>query len=174
MLPTRLATSVLVAAAVGIAACGQDDRADAEPVAATRTATATSTTTTASAPAAVKRKPRGAKLTFQTSPFGDIVWGPKHRAVYAFELDGPRKSACFGECAALWPPVYTKGRPRAGRGLDPDLIGSIKRGKRRQVTYAGRPLYYYVHEGPGEVRCHNVNLNGGLWWVIDADGKPRP
>jgi hypothetical protein len=24
------------------------------------------------------------------------------------------------------------------------------------------------------VRCHNVNLNGGLWWVVGPDGKRRP
>jgi hypothetical protein len=54
------------------------------------------------------------------------------------------------------------------------LLGTIKRGRRRQVTYAGRPLYFYAHEGPGAVLCHNVFLNGGLWWVIGADGKRRP
>jgi hypothetical protein len=42
------------------------------------------------------------------------------------------------------------------------------------VTYAGKPLYFYDHEGPGEVRCHNVDLNGGLWWVVGPDGKRRP
>ena len=36
------------------------------------------------------------------------------------------------------------------------------------MTYAGKPLYFYAHEGPGEVRCHNVDLNGGLWWVVGA------
>jgi hypothetical protein len=34
-------------------------------------------------------------------------------------------------------------------------------------------LYYYVDEGPGEVRCHNVDLHGGLWWVVGADGERR-
>ena len=43
-----------------------------------------------------------------------------------------------------------------------------------QVTYGGQPLYFYAHEGPGEVRCHNVDLNGGLWWVIGPDGRRRP
>ena len=34
-----------------------------------------------------------------------------------------------------------------------------------------KPLYYYAHEGPGEVECHNVNLNGGFWWAVGADGE---
>jgi predicted lipoprotein with Yx(FWY)xxD motif len=49
-----------------------------------------------------------------------------------------------------------------------------RRDGRRQVTYRGRPLYYYAHEGAGQVRCHNVDLNGGLWWVIGPDGRRRP
>ncbi len=49
-----------------------------------------------------------------------------------------------------------------------------RRDGKLQVTYAGKPLYLYAHEGPGEVSCHNVSLNGGLWWVIGPDGKRRP
>ena len=41
------------------------------------------------------------------------------------------------------------------------------------MTYAGQPLYYYAHEGPGQVLCHNVYLNGGLWWVVGPSGKRR-
>ena len=51
---------------------------------------------------------------------------------------------------------------------------SARRDGRKQVTYAGKPLYFYAHEEPGEVRCHNVDLNGGLWWVVGPDGKRRP
>ena len=65
-----------------------------------------------------------------------------------------------------------EGRPRAGKGVDRSLFGTIRRRDgRRQVTYDGKPLYYYVNEGPGEVKCHNVNLNGGLWWAVGADGE---
>lgn len=31
-----------------------------------------------------------------------------------------------------------------------------------------------LRQGPGEVRCHNVDLNGGLWWVVGPDVKRRP
>jgi hypothetical protein len=43
-----------------------------------------------------------------------------------------------------------------------------------QVTYAGKPLYCYAHDGRGEVGGNNVDLNGGLWWVVGPDGKRRP
>ena len=63
----------------------------------------------------------------------------------------------------------------AGNGVRKALLGTTRRRDgRRQVTYNGRPLYYYAHEGPGQVLCHNVNLNGGLWWVVGPNGKRRP
>jgi len=70
--------------------------------------------------------------------------------------------------------VFTKGEPEAAKGVGASLLGTVKRRDGRlQVTYAGKPLYFYAHESPGEVRCHNVDLNGGLWWVVGPDGRRR-
>ena len=104
-----------------------------------------------------------------------MLFGPGRQAIYIFERDRPGESRCYGECARAWPPVYTRGKPVAGRGVRASLLGTTRRRDgRRQVTYRGQPLYYYAHEGPGEVRCHNVNLNGGLWWVVGPNGRRRP
>lgn len=46
------------------------------------------------------------------------------------------------------------------------------RGGKRQVTYDGHPLYFYVDEAPGRVLCHNVLECGGLWLVVRPDGSP--
>lgn len=117
----------------------------------------------------------GTRIEVAKSDFGPMLWGPKRQAIYVFQKDGFKRSRCSGACADAWPPVYTKGSPVAGKGTRKSLLGTIRRRDgRRQVTYRGRPLYYYAHEGSGEVRCHNVDLNGGLWWVIGADGKRRP
>ena len=117
----------------------------------------------------------GTKIVVRGSEFGRIVWGPKRQAVYVFQRDGRNRSNCYGECARLWPPVYTKGKPQAGAGIRKELLGTTRRRNGRlQVTYRGRPLYYYAHEGPGEVECHNVDLNGGLWWVVGPNGIRRP
>jgi predicted lipoprotein with Yx(FWY)xxD motif len=102
-----------------------------------------------------------------------MLWGPKRQAIYVFQRDRFKQSRCHGACAEAWPPVYTTSKPVAGKGARKSLLGTIRRGSRRQVTYRGRPLYYYAHERAGEVRCHNVNLHGGLWWVIGANGKRR-
>jgi len=117
----------------------------------------------------------GTTITARGSQFGTMLWGPKRQAVYIFQRDPRGTSRCYGACAKAWPPVYTSARPVAGRNVRRSLLGTTRRrGGRTQVTYAGKPLYYYVHEGPGQVLCHNVDLNGGLWWVVGPDGKRRP
>jgi predicted lipoprotein with Yx(FWY)xxD motif len=124
---------------------------------------------------AVPASAAGTKITVSGSQFGSMLWGPKRQAIYVFQRDGFQRSRCYGECARAWPPVYTTGKPVAGRGARRALLGTIRRRDGRlQVTYRGRPLYYYAHEGAGQVLCHNVDLNGGLWWVVDANGKRRP
>ena len=117
----------------------------------------------------------GTRITLRGSEFGTMLFGPRRQAIYVFERDSRDESACYGECARAWPPVLTKARPAAGRGVRARPLGTTRRrGGKRQVTYAGRPLYYYAHKGPGEVLCHNVDLNGGLWWVVGPSGRPRP
>jgi predicted lipoprotein with Yx(FWY)xxD motif len=128
--------------------------------------------TGAAAPAA---SAAGTKITVRGSQFGSMLWGPGRQAIYIFQRDRRNLSRCYGRCAELWPPVYTTGKPVAGPGVRKSLLGTTRRRDgRRQVTYAGKPLYYYAHESAGQVRCHNVNLNGGLWWVIGPNGKRRP
>jgi predicted lipoprotein with Yx(FWY)xxD motif len=122
------------------------------------------------APAAVK----GTGIVVRSSQFGSMLFNSKRQAIYVFSADARRKSKCYGECARLWPPVYTAGKPRAEAGVKASLLGTIRRRDGRlQVTYAGRPLYYYLHEGPGQVLCHNVDLNGGIWKVVSPSGVPR-
>ena len=118
---------------------------------------------------------RGTTVALRDSQFGPMLFDSKKQAIYVFERDGRNRTVCYGECAEAWPPVFTDGPPRAAKGVKESLLGTIKRRDgRRQVTYAGKPLYFYAHEDPGLVLCHNVNLNGGLWWAVGADGKPRP
>ena len=124
---------------------------------------------------AAMAKGKGTTITVGDSEFGDMLFGSNKQAIYIFENDPKGKTVCYDECADAWPPVFTDGEPKAANGADASLLGTVKRrdGK-QQVTYAGKPLYYYAHEKPGEVRCHNVDLNGGLWWVVGPDGKRRP
>ena len=172
---TRAPALLLVTAVLGLAACGNDDD-DPAPAAAPPQSepAARDAAPKAEAPKRKAKKATGTQIVLGDSEYGSMLFDRRRQAIYIFQNDPKGRSACYGECAVAWPPVYTDGQPRAGKGVRQGLLGTVKRrdGK-RQVTYAGKPLYFYVNEGPGEVRCHNVNLNGGLWWVVGPDGRRR-
>ena len=165
---TLMMRAALVALPLALlAACGDDDDASSRPSPAATTAVEESPQ---AAPAA-----RGTKLVLGDSQFGRILFDSKRQAIYMFDKETTKKPRCYGECAAAWPPVYAKGTPRVGAGLKKDLLGTVKRRDgRRQVTYGGHPLYYYAHEDPGVVLCHDVEEYGGLWLVLRRSGKPVP
>jgi predicted lipoprotein with Yx(FWY)xxD motif len=116
----------------------------------------------------------GRTIALGDSEFGSMLFDSSKQAIYVFENDPNGETVCYDECAEAWPPVLTNGTPKAGKGVDASLLGTVKRRDGKlQVTYAGKPLYFYAHEGPGEVKCHNVDLNGGFWWVVGPDGERR-
>ncbi len=174
---TKSATLLMIVGLLVVAGCGSDDKTPAAGVQQSNAATTETKATSAmeeDAEDTVKAKSDGTTITIGESQFGKMLWGPKRQAIYIFENDKD-KSVCYGECAEAWPPVFTDGEPVAGKGVKSSLLGTVKRRDGKlQVTYAGKPLYYYAHEGPGEVKCHNVSLNGGLWWVVGPDGNRRP
>ena len=129
--------------------------------------------TTATPPSERRPRRRGIRIKAVDSQFDMIVGDGRGQAVYLFDREKTKKSECYGDCARAWPPVLTRGRPVAGRGIRGRLLGTTRRrdGK-RQVTYDGRPLYYYVDDAPGRVLCHNVSEFGGLWLVVRPGGTP--
>ncbi|MEK6276695.1 MAG: hypothetical protein AABM29_01605 [Actinomycetota bacterium] len=117
-------------------------------------------------------QPKGKKIKTRSSRFGTVLTNGVRQTIYAFSKEEGPKSECFGNCAKVWPPVYTKAKPRARGETRGGLLGTIKRGERRQVTYNGHPLYYYANEGPGEILCQNVDEFGGVWLVVNPAGDP--
>lgn len=109
----------------------------------------------------------------KSSRFGSILFDGRGYVLYAFTRDRQRQSSCRGACAAAWPPYLARGILNVGRGLDRSLLGTTRRADgKRQVTYAGRPLYYYVgDQKPGQILCQNVDEFGGLWLVVRPSGK---
>ncbi len=115
----------------------------------------------------------GKKVKAESSTYGKVISDGRGEAFYLFGKDKGGKSRCYGACARAWPPVTTKGRPRAGNGVKARLLGTTKRSNgKRQVTYAGHPLYYYVNDSPGRILCQNVSEFGGVWLVVKPSGKP--
>jgi predicted lipoprotein with Yx(FWY)xxD motif len=171
--PGRGLAMAMTAGLLALSACSGEREmqpAGAPQSASTRPPGATSITTAAGA----GKNREGTKLIVEDSEFGTMLFDSRKRAIYLFERDGIGRSVCNGECAKAWPPVYTVGDPVAGVGVRPGLLGTLeRRDGSRQVTYAGKPLYFYAHEGPGQVLCHDVNLNGGYWWVVAPSGERR-
>ncbi len=116
---------------------------------------------------------KGTEVRVVSSRFGRILADRRGQAFYLFAKEKSKRSQCYGACAEAWPPVLTKGRPAAGKGARKGLLGTTKRRDGKlQVTYAGRPMYYYESDSPGEVKCQNVNEFGGLWLVVKPNGAP--
>ena len=115
----------------------------------------------------------GAKVSIAKSPLGGILVDSKGITLYDFVKDKGMTSTCYGACAALWPPLVTKGKPIAGPGVRASLLGTTKRKDGKlEVTYGGHPLYYLVTDRhPGQTTGQGVNQFGGPWWVLSAAGK---
>ena len=117
-------------------------------------------------------KKTGSTLKVVGSRYGKVVADAKGEALYLFTKERSSKSECYGACARAWPPMLTKGKPRAGSGVKASLLGTTKRKDGKlQVTYGGRPLYYYVDDAPGKILCQNVAEFGGKWLVVAPSGK---
>jgi predicted lipoprotein with Yx(FWY)xxD motif len=108
-----------------------------------------------------------------SSSYGKVLFDGRGFVLYAFTRD-KGKSACYGACAKAWPPYFApKGTLRVGAGLKRSLLGTVtrKNGK-RQVTYAGKPLYYYVGDTrAGQILCQDVVEFGGRWLIVRPSGK---
>ena len=111
-------------------------------------------------------------VTAHSSRFGPILFDGKGFALYAFTKDPKRRSVCSGACAAAWPPYIVRSAPRAAAGVRRALLGTTRRADGKlQVTYAGRPLYYYVADrSPCQILCQNISEFGGLWLVARPNG----
>lgn len=175
-----------VALVFALAACGGDDdtQEQAGVTTATQTTTAADESPASDDDAALAGRPEGeeglrvpakrARIVADESGFGRVLFDANGQVIYVFEIDGPDQSNCTSEeCVEAWPPVLTEEEPTAGARVDAGLLGTIRRDDGTlQVTFDERPLYFYEHEGPGEIKCHNVDLHGGLWWVVTPSGDP--
>jgi predicted lipoprotein with Yx(FWY)xxD motif len=115
----------------------------------------------------------GVAITTAGSDFGRMLFDRSGQAIYLFDKETTSRPECYSACATAWPPVLTHGHPRATGAVREGLLGITERADgSSQVTYAGHPLYYYAHEDPHQVLCHNVREFGGRWLVVTPDGTP--
>lgn len=165
----KAAILAICGAALLTAGCGGDGESTAATVSGSETAAAETTGTSTAATSAR----RGKKVKAVRSAYGTVIADGRGEAFYLFDKETSKRSRCYGACARAWPPVITKGKPRAGRGVKARLLGTTRRKNGKlQVTYKGHPLYYYVDDSPGQILCQNVEEFGGLWLVVKPSGNP--
>jgi len=115
----------------------------------------------------------GARVALGKTALGRVLVDARGRTLYLFEKDAHGRSACYGACAAYWPPLVSAAKPRPGSGVRASLLGLTKRkdGK-RQVTYAGHPLYTYVGDTKArQTTGEGLTDFGGTWDAVAASGR---
>lgn len=158
----------------GAAPADPSDVASSTPVDPTHAPTASSTAGRTQSPTSGRTEP-GTRIVASESDFGPMLYDGAGQAIYLFDVETTSEPRCYDECAEAWPPVLTTGDPIAGAGVESSMLGTTERADGTvQVTYNDHPLYFYAHEGAGEVKCHDVFLNGGNWYVVQPGGDPAP
>lgn len=130
---------------------------------------------TVSSATATTTAPERLVVATRRSPYGTVLFDGSGRAIYLFEKESTERPECYQGCAKAWPPVLVTDIPQAAGKARADLFGLTDRsGGASQLTYDGNPLYYYLEDGPGEIRCHDVVEFGGLWLVVTPSGAGAP
>jgi len=163
-----IATVVLV-----IAACGGDDEPgagdttvpaeDTTVPAGDTTTTAGDTTTTGGDDAEAMD---GVHAT--ETDLGTILVDADGFTLYVFTVDTDGESACYDDCADLWPPA--PGDSAISSDLDASIFGTTTRTDgSEQLTVNGQPLYRYTPDAnPGDTAGQGV---AGVWFVVDSVGE---
>jgi predicted lipoprotein with Yx(FWY)xxD motif len=112
---------------------------------------------------------RAPVVRYLDDQFGPILATPTKQALYYWTAENDFKIHCRYGCAKLWPPLTVKTKTAVPLHI-PGIRGTFGTIRRAagvfQVTFNRRPIYTYVHEGPTQVLCDNVNG----WFVVRLRG----
>lgn len=114
---------------------------------------------------------KGTVKLAMSSRYGEILVSSNGRTLYRYTPDRRGVSVCKGGCLAAWPPLLVKAgvKPTVGAGGNARLVGTINAANgKRQVTYAGFPLYFFAEDvKAGQAKGQGF---GGKWFVVNAKG----
>jgi predicted lipoprotein with Yx(FWY)xxD motif len=104
---------------------------------------------------------------------GPFLTDKDGRTLYMFTRDSENTSVCYGGCATTWPPLLV------GAEVEPTLDGiggtlgvTVRNDGNRQVTYGGKPLYYYTPDtAAGDTKGQGV---GSVWYVVAPTAAAAP
>jgi predicted lipoprotein with Yx(FWY)xxD motif len=122
---------------------------------------------------AAARAPKGALVALRKTSLGPVLVDARGRTLYVFEKDKSGMSACTATCSKFWPPLVSRGTPHAGTGVQKSLLAVTRRSDgRRQVTYAGHPLYSFVGDKrAGQTTGEGLTNFGADWYALAASGR---
>jgi predicted lipoprotein with Yx(FWY)xxD motif len=163
--------AAVVGVSVLVAACGGGG-SSASTTAASSGSAATSTSASNAAATATPAAAKGVSISTASGPNGTYLTGAGGRALYLWVADSGGMSSCSGACAKAWPPLTTKGKPLAGKGVTASDLGTIKRSDgSTQVTYKGHPLYYFIDDkSAGSTNGQGSDAFGAPWWIVSPSG----
>ncbi len=150
---TRLATTAIVVAVIGISCAAAAAR-----------------------PHSAATKPPPTVSVRSTSSYGKFLVNSKGYTLYLWAKDKPNKSACSGPCLVVWPFVTVSGTPTGGPGVNTKLLGTITvtvKGKTvHEVTYNKHPLYTFISDiKPGIISGQGSMQFPPAWWLVSPAGN---
>jgi len=105
--------------------------------------------------------------------FGKVLTDNQGRTLYFFGRDTKGTSSCTGGCLNRWPLFNVQQVVLAANsGLNADDFGSTGSGATAQVTYKGRPMYYFSASNDGIIEPAGQNGGdnfGTVWYVASPD-----
>jgi predicted lipoprotein with Yx(FWY)xxD motif len=105
---------------------------------------------------------------------GEVLVNSSGSILYEFSKDPAKKDTCvkISGCSEIWPALPVQGKPSAGAGVKASLLSTISlSGGKKQVTYAGHPLYIYS-AAPRSTSYAGEKQFGGTWFAVNAKGRP--
>jgi predicted lipoprotein with Yx(FWY)xxD motif len=171
MTKTFAALALLAAvAALAVAGCGSSNSSSGSGGAYGSSEGSSETSTSSSSAGGGE----AAVVSIASNPkLGKIIVDSKGFTLYDFHKDKGTKSACYGGCAQVWPPLTSEGAPAAGNGASASKLGTTKRSDgTMQVTYAGHPIYTYTADTkPGDVKGNDFSSFGAQWYALAPSGE---
>ena len=155
--------SALVAASIGLSACGGGgNEVTTSPYLSAVTTVRPSPTgsTATTSPAAGSTTGSFTVQASNNATLGKtILVNAQGTTLYRYDRDSAGTSNCTGSCATAWPPLAaTVGTLTAGSGVTGTLATISRADGSKQVTYNGMPLYTFQQDAkPGDATGDGVN-----------------
>ena len=166
-----LGGSLLLGAAITVAACGASGATASGSGSSPSSGTASSAGSSPSSAVTVSAK--------SVPGVGTVLVNGQGQTLYLLTSEKGGKITCTGSngCTKIWPEIaLPQGTTaaKAGSGVISSLLGTVKdAGGNLEVTYNGWPLYTYAADsGPGVAPGQGIATFGGTWYVLNASGDP--